>query len=400
MMRGLFKYFIFGVFTGAVIMLALLYFREPESGKYGSGGLEVTAEAVAQLAEEDISNSRRNAITRAIEAASPAVVGINVTGVKEYIYRSPFANDPLFRDFFPDRIYREKVHNLGSGFIISPNGYIVTNEHVVRNAVEIIVTMSDGTQHKADIVGKDHLTDVALLKIRGDNFPYLQWANSSDVIIGEWAIAIGNPFGLFSNNAHPTVTVGVISAVDRDFERNRDGRLYQDMIQTDASINPGNSGGPLLNSNGMVIGMNTMIFSDGGGSIGLGFAIPSEKIREVVDALKVEGSIDRNFWIGISIQDMSSLIAMAMGMKEVKGVVVTDLDAGSPAEKAGIRVADVITGINGYEIKDKDSVQSILSNKDLKVGDTLTVQIIRGGKNMTMKIHLEPLPQQQISRDH
>ncbi len=394
MSRGLFKYFIFGVFTGAVVLAALLYFREPKSGENGTPELEVTPVAAAQIVPDDaVENSRRNAITNAIEIAAPAVVGINVTGVKQYIYRSPFANDPLFRDFFPDRIYREKVHNLGSGFIISPDGYIITNEHVVQNALEIIVTMSDGSQHSAEIVGKDHLIDVALLKIRGQDHPYLKWFDSNDVIIGEWAIAIGNPFGLFSNNAHPTVTVGVISAVDRDFDRNNEGRLYQDMIQTDASINPGNSGGPLLNSNGSVIGMNTMIFSGGGGSIGLGFAIPSAKIREVVEALKTEGAIDRNYWIGISIQDVNQLISMALGMKEVKGVVVTDLEDGSPAEKAGIKVADVIVGINGYEIRDTQSVQSILNNEDLKVNDDIILQVLRSGSAENVKLTLQPLPQ-------
>jgi serine protease Do len=211
------------------------------------------------------------------------------------------------------------------------------------------------------------------------------------VIIGEWAIAIGNPFGLFSNNAHPTVTVGVISAVDRDFQY-QEGKLYQDMIQTDASINPGNSGGPLLNSDGMVIGMNTMIFSESGGSIGLGFAIPANKIGEVVDLLKESGNIDRNYWIGISIQDVNSRIANALGLNFIKGVVVTDIDPNSPADKAGMHITDVIIKINGIEIGDKNDVQKGLNSKDFKVGDTIVFQIFREGQTKDLRLKLEPLP--------
>jgi len=205
-------------------------------------------------------------------------------------------------------------------------------------------------------------------------------------------IAIGNPFGLFSNNAHPTVTVGVISAVDRDFQRNQQGKLYQDMIQTDASINPGNSGGPLLNSLGQVVGMNTMIFSESGGSIGLGFAIPSNKIQEVVNTVKTEGAIDRNYWIGISIQDVNPLIAMALGLNESKGVVVTDIDKDSPAERAGLKVTDVLTKMDGVEIKDKDTVQQVLNSKDYKVGDRLTFTVYREGKTQDLTLVLKSLP--------
>jgi serine protease Do len=343
-------------------------------------------------AQEQIIDSRRNAITRAIEAVSPSVVGINVTQVREYRYRSPFSDDPFFRQFFPDRVYRQKVENLGSGFVISADGYIVTNEHVVRNATEIIITMADGSQHKADIVGADFLTDIALLKIKANKLHCLQFWDSKDVIIGEWAIAIGNPFGLFSNNAHPTVTVGVISAIDRDFQY-QDGKLYQDMIQTDASINPGNSGGPLLNSDGMVIGMNTMIFSESGGSIGLGFAIPSNKIKEVVDLLKESGNINRNYWIGISIQNVNPRIANALGLDFIKGVVVTDIDPGSPAEQAGMHITDVVLKINGIDIAGKDEVQKALNSRDFKVGDTIVFQVYREGQTKDLKLKLEPLPE-------
>ena len=371
-------------------MLGLLHISDNERRDYGTAEMEIVP--AAQAIVNEVTQSRRNIITKAIETASPAVVGINVTQVQEYRYRSPFWDDPFFRQFLPDRVYRQWVRNLGSGFIISEDGYIVTNEHVVHNAVEIIVTMSNGTQQNAEIVGTDYLTDIALLKIPGDNLHYLKIGDSDDVIIGEWAIAIGNPFGLFSNNAHPTVTVGVISAIDRDFQLNNEEKLYQNMIQTDASINPGNSGGPLLNSEGVVIGINTMIFSESGGSIGLGFAIPGNKVKEVIEVLKNTGTINRNYWIGISIQDVTPLISMALGMENAQGVVVTDIDKDSPADKAGIEVADIIKKMAGVDIENTDSIQKILSNSDYKVGDTITFQIFREKKLHNLELKLETIP--------
>jgi serine protease Do len=285
------------------------------------------------------------------------------------------------------------VQNLGSGFLISSDGYIVTNEHVVHNAVEIIVTMANGTQHKADIVGTDYFTDVALLKIKESNLPYIKWGDSNDVIIGEWAIAIGNPYGLFSNNAHPTVTVGVISALDRDFQLPQERKVFEDMIQTDASINPGNSGGPLLNSEGLAIGINTMIFSESGGSVGLGFAIPSNKVKEVVEVLKASGTINRNYWIGISVQDVTPSIAVALALNRSQGVVVTDIDPQSPADKAGMKVTDVILKMDKQEILNKETIQQLLNIKDYKVGDTMTFQVYRGGRVFDVKLKLEALSQ-------
>ena len=393
--------------TGALIVLGFLVYQSLDAKKALSSS-EISSDTKSVLTtaadspaistpakegvETSIAESRRTAITSAVEFASPAVVGINVTQVKEYRYRSPFQNDPFFRQFFPDRIYRKPVQNLGSGFIISPDGYIVSNQHVVESAVEIIITMADGSQHNAQIIGTDPLTDIALLKIDGNNLPNLPWSDSDKIIIGEWAIAIGNPFGLFSNNAHPTVTVGVISALDRDFQRNREGKLYMNMIQTDASINPGNSGGPLLDSMGKVIGMNTMIFSESGGSIGLGFAIPANKIQNVVKELLDKGEINRNYWIGLSIQDVNAQIAPALGLPDAKGVVITDIDPGSPSETAGLKITDVITSIDGYEIIDKTTVQNVLSNEDLRVGDILEMAISREGIESKVKIKLEPLP--------
>lgn len=342
-----------------------------------------------QEAGEEINQSRSNAITRAVKGAAPAVVGINVISVKEYRYRSPFYNDPYFRQFFPDQIYRKNVENLGSGFLITEDGYLLTNQHVVNAATKIVVTMTDGQKYDAEIVGFDFDSDVALLKIEGNNFPFIPFGNSDDAIIGEWAIAIGNPFGLFSIHSQPTVTIGVISAIDRDFERNEDGHLYQDMIQTDASINRGNSGGPLVNSLGELIGMNTIIFTEGGGSIGLGFAIPANTIELIFKDLLQRGSIDRDFWIGAKVDNVNRLIAISLRLPELRGVIITDVDTASPAAKAGLEPTDVIFGVNNQRINNVKDIDQILRNTDLRVGDKIAFSIFKDGTLQEVQVILE-----------
>ena len=234
---------------------------------------------------DDIAGSRKNIITETVKKVSPAVVGINVIEIQQY--RDPlgsFFDDPFFRQFFGDRRSRSReVKELGSGYIISPDGYIVTNDHVAGNASRITITLTDGISYDAKLIGSDPVSDIALLKIDGENFPYVEPGNSDEIIIGEWAIALGNPFGLFEVNDKPTVTVGVISATGMNLEPIND-RYYLNMIQTDAAINGGNSGGPLVNSLGEVIGMNTLIFTAGSqGSIGLGFAIPINKVKSIIE---------------------------------------------------------------------------------------------------------------------
>jgi len=219
-----------------------------------------------------------------------------VTQMQEYRRRSPFSTrDPVLREFFPelfkDYRYQQEVSSLGSGFIISSDGYILTNEHVVENATEIIITMTGGEKAEAQIIGTDPKSDVALLKIDLNSLQHVKLGNSDEVILGEWAIAAGNPFGLFEINNKATVTVGVISALNRDFGE-MVGRIYQDMIQTDASINHGNSGGPLCNALGEVIGMNAFIYIDKAeGSVGIGFAIPINRIKNLLEDLKKNKTI-------------------------------------------------------------------------------------------------------------
>jgi serine protease Do len=359
-------------------------------------GLDLAAHdrAIEDTKWLDIETTRQNAITRAIERTSDAVVGINVCQVREVVSRSPLFNDPMFRMFsfgLPQRVFRQKVENLGSGFLISPDGYIVTNEHVVHGAIEVVVTTTSGKQYNAQIVGTDPLLDVALLKIDDQNLPFIEWGDSEACITGEWVVAIGNPYGLFAVNDQPSVTVGVISALHRDFDRNEEGRIYSDMIQTDAAINRGNSGGPLVNALGQAIGMNTMIFTESGGSLGIGFAIPSAGIRSLIDEL-LQGGVKRNYWIGVVATDLNRMMAISLGLSSTDGAVVSQVEPQSPADKAQIEPADVILEINGTKIRNARAARELLGNTDLRVGDTLTFKIFRDGKTFDAVVELEELP--------
>lgn len=343
-----------------------------------------------------IRKSRENAITTTVRKVSPAVVGINVTEIREYqdpffsFFDDPFfRNDPFFKRFFGDRTYKQEVHSLGSGFIISPDGYIVTNDHVAGNAKKIVVTLTNGERYDAEIVGSDPVSDICLLKINGKNLPYVVLGNSDDVIIGEWVIALGNPFGLFDINNKPTVTVGVISSTGLTLQP-VNGRYYRKMIQTDAPINGGNSGGPLVNSIGEVIGMNTLIYTGNThstGNIGIGFAIPINKVKKIIDELKKNSKINRNFWTGLSIQTLDERIAKYYGLKSAKGVVVTQVQPGSPAAKAKIEVGDVILEVEGEKINDENDIKSIFN--EFRVGQTVTLKILHDDKIIERKMKLE-----------
>jgi len=338
---------------------------------------------------DQISNQRRNAITRSVAVASPAVVGITVTAVEEYSVQNPFSdffgNDPFFQHFFGNRTYRQEVKALGSGFLVSPDGYILTNDHVAGNAKEITVTLTNKEKYKAKLVGTDMLSDISLIKIDGEDFPFLKLGNSDDVIIGEWVIAMGNPFGLFDISDKPTVTVGVVSATGINLNA-EGGRFYRNMIQTDAAINQGNSGGPLLNSLGEVIGVNAVIFTPNQGSIGLGFAIPINRVKTVLAELRKKGKIERNFWIGWELQTVDQRVARYFGLDRAEGVIVADVKKGSPAETSGVKAGDIITEINGETIVNDDNVTGILV--DAHVGDVLKLKILRDGRQMTLSVTL------------
>ena len=336
-----------------------------------------------------ITSSRKNIITETVKSVSPAIVGINVIEIREY--KDPFFSffdDPFFQRYFGNRgTYNQEVKGLGSGYIISSDGYIVTNDHVAGNASKITVTLTDGRSFDAKIIGSDNASDICLLKIDGDDLPYVTLGNSDDIIIGEWVIALGNPFGLFELNDKPTVTVGVVSATGMNLDAINE-RYYLNMIQTDASINGGNSGGPLVNSLGEVIGMNTLIFTSGNnsGSIGLGFAIPVNKVKRIIEELKEKGKIDRNFEIGMRIQSIDEGIAKYYHLTSSKGVIVTKVYPGTPADQGGIEVGDIILDVEGFKINNENSMFSVFH--EFRTGQTITLKIIREEKEITKQMKL------------
>ena len=339
-----------------------------------------------------LANERQNIITKTVAEVSPAIVGINVTEIRQY--RDPLSMDPFWRQFYGDRIYNQQVKSLGSGVIITSDGYILTNDHVAGAAIETIVTLTDGRQYNAKVVGSDKISDVCLLKINAKDLPYIKFGNSEDIIIGEWAIALGNPFGLFDINDKPTVTVGVISSTGMNIGT-IDDRTYLNMLQTDAAINSGNSGGPLVNSVGELIGMNTLIYQANDaqryglnlGSIGIGFAIPVNRIKKVVAELKEKGKVDRDFWTGLSILTINESIAKTYNLKSSRGVVVTQVAKNSPAFKAGLLIEDIITAANDFRINDDATLIGIL--QEYRTGDVVKIKILRDGNEKTLTMKLE-----------
>ncbi len=335
-----------------------------------------------------ISQDRQTAITKAISKVSASIVGINVEEVREV--RDPFFNDPFFRQFFGETgPQKQVVRGLGSGFIISEDGYILTNDHVAGNATKISVTLTTGETVDAKLIGSDAVTDVALLKIDKKNLPFINFGNSDNVIIGEWVIALGNPFGLFEINDKPTVTVGVVSALN--MKVSADGnRVYKDMIQTDASINSGNSGGPLVDVEGNVIGMNTIIFTGSQfsqGSIGVGFSISINRVKAIMEELKKGGKIERSSNVGFRIQGIDERIAKYLNLKDKNGVVVVQIQKDGPADKAGLKVEDVIIAVNGEKIRNEQDL--IFAINDKRKGDVIKLTVIRSGDEKTIEMKLE-----------
>jgi serine protease Do len=341
-----------------------------------------------KLINDELSDSRDNLITETVKKVSPAVVGINVTEIQKVDpYASFFGNDPFWRQFFGDRSYNQEIKILGSGTIISSDGYIITNDHVAGNASRIVVTLTNGKHYIAKKIGSDAVSDICLLKIDDKDLPFIPMGNSDDVLIGEWVIALGNPFGLFDINDQPTVTVGVISAKGMNLDP-VNNRYYLGMLQTDAAINSGNSGGPLVNSIGEMIGMNTLIYTGGGaGSIGLGFAIPINKIKRIIEDIKKHGSIERNFWIGLNAQTIDEGIAKYYNLPSTRGVIVTNVERNSPAYKAGIKVGDIIYDIDNYKIINYQSLIGVF--QEFRTGQTITLKILRDNKMITTTMTLE-----------
>ncbi len=336
-----------------------------------------------------ISSSRHNAITRAVQEVSPAVVSIIVTKVRQVGPRTPI--EQFFNPFLrPGQ--EQEYSSMGSGFIISEDGLVVTNQHVASSeAQKIMVSLTDGTQYEAEVLGADELADLALLKIKDDrSFPSLQFGDSDKVMVGEWSLAIGNPFGLFESG-QPTVTVGVVSATNRDFRPNpEEPRVYIDMIQTDAAINVGNSGGPLVNSEGEVIGVNTFIFTGGtsSGFVGLGFAIPSNRVEKIIEQLKASGEVQISYDPGMETTEMTYRLVRKYNLPAVPGLLVTNVNKDGPAFECGIMPGDIILKIGNEHIQSKMHMQALF--REYAEGDTMRVELIRKNRRYEAKMKLRP----------
>ncbi len=356
----------------------------------GSYSLPPSSSPDALVTGNQLDISRTNAIVQATKKVSPCVVGIVVTQIQRV--RTPyFSGDCLDLFFAPELAPRYKeVENMGSGFIIDEDGLVITNYHVVQGAQKLYVNLPNGKEVEGTIVGVDSLTDIALIKIDRTKCPTARLGSSDKLMIGEWAIAIGNPFGFFIKDSHPTVTVGVISAMDRNFApAPGEAVYYQGMIQTDAAINPGNSGGPLVNALGEVIGINTFIYTGSAntrGSIGIGFAIPIDRAKRVVQELRTHGA-RRKVCTGVSVQQLNRSIALQLGYNKVDGVVVTGIRKGSAGAKAGLKPGDIIVGMGQRYIHSPEDIEGFFL--DYFVGDVVRIRYIRSAKTRTTNLILE-----------
>ena len=335
--------------------------------------------------------------TKLVEKTSDAVVNISTTQkvtagrmnlpegieIPDLPEGSPFGD--LFKHFFGEQgggvPHPQEAKSLGSGFIISKDGYILTNNHVVKDADEVIVRLEDRRELKAEIIGTDARSDIALLKINADNLPVARIGKSDSLKVGEWVLAIGSPFG-FDRSA----TAGIVSAKGRALPREN----YVPFIQTDVAINPGNSGGPLFNLDGEVVGVNSQIYSRTGGYMGLSFSIPIEVAMDVANQLKAHGKVSRG-WLGVLIQDVTRELAESFGMSKPQGALIARVMADSPAEKADMQVGDIVVSFNGKEIERSSSLPPVVGGTP--VGKKVPVKVIRNGRSKTLWVKLGELPE-------
>jgi serine protease Do len=346
------------------------------------------AEPAADTVQQAVDTSRRTAIVRAAERVAPAVVSVNV------IRRETLQARSLWESFFMPPGVARAVPGLGSGFIMDAAGLVLTNEHVIRGATEIVVTLRDGRDFEADLIGSDDVTDLALLRLRNvtGSLPVPPLGSSANLIIGEWVVAIGNPFGFMLANAEATVTAGVVSGVHRNIipEGGEGSGWYLDMIQTDASINPGNSGGPLVNALGEVIGVNSSIISGSGGSVGLGFAIPIDRARRVARDLQRNGSV-RRAWVGI---DVVAHEPNRWGRS--RQIRVARVAPGSPAAAAGVQPGMLIVSAAGRPVASPLDWEARLL--DARLGETIDLIVQHDGRQRTLRVGTEDLPSLSAER--
>ncbi len=348
----------------------------------------VTLPAQAASPSAPIDVYAGNPIVAIVKKASPAVVNIDTeTMVRQNPF--PFPDDPIFREFFGEEYQRYSrivpMRGKGSGFIVSKDGTILTNNHVVQGADKIIVTLNDGRHFPAKRIGADPTFDLAVIRIEGKDLPVLPLGDSDKIQVGEWVVAIGNPFGLEN-----TVTVGVVSAKNRTIQAQDVN--FQGFMQTDAAINPGNSGGPLIGMTGEVVGINSAIVPF---AQGIGFAVPVNMAKQIMDDLIRHGSVKRG-WLGVAVQPLTPAFAEAYGVPEKEGAVVGDVVSGSPADRAGLRRGDVILSIGGAKVKSSQDVVLLIRNR--LAGDKVVVEFFRGGRREKAEVTLGNIPETQAGR--
>lgn len=368
--------------------------------------LPLEAQETAASSAQGLGNIEE-AVIRVADITGKAVVSISteyttkLKGGRRYSFSYPFGESPsgedeflrrFFDDFFgeiPDREYKQM--GLGSGVIIDADGYILTNEHVVGDADKITVVLPDGREFKAELKGKDSRSDLAIIKIDAHNLPVASLGESDDLKIGQWVVAIGNPFGYVMQNPEPTVTIGVISALHRSLGRSisRD-RDYNDLIQTDAAINPGNSGGPLVNLKGEVAGINVAIFSTSGGYQGIGFAIPVDNAKRIISRL-IAGKKILYGWLGVTVQDLSEELTKYFGLPDKNGVLVVKVLEDSPAQESGIKDGDIIKRFDNKEINNVRDLLNIVGKTE--VGRKVKAMLLREKKEITLEVAVGQRPQ-------
>jgi serine protease Do len=385
-------------FLVGFLLAGFLLFSPGKPASYLSAdkSLSIPSNSGPLLADQKAASSLEQALSqdfvRIVEKVSPAVVSITAEKVEKMPEFSLDEGWP-FEDFW-DRFFgtpqrprdRQKEYRSqaqGTGFFISPDGYILTNNHIVEEAVKITVRTNKEKEYEAKLVGRDAATDLALLKIEGKDFPYAVLGDSSAIKVGEWVLAIGNPFGM-----ERTVTAGIISAKGRQLGLGGNVPTYEDFIQTDAAINRGNSGGPLLNLKGEVIGINSNIITPSGGNIGIGFAIPSDLAKKVVVQLKEKGRVVRGR-LGIRGTDVTESIKKRFNLTVDRGVIISQVEPDSPAEKAGLKKYDVIVEINGQPVESWKDLRFKVA--DIQPGQTVTLKIVREGKEMSVKAKVDEL---------
>tara|TARA_Y100001970_G_scaffold23186_1_gene27154 strand:+ start:7862 stop:8971 length:1110 start_codon:yes stop_codon:yes gene_type:complete len=333
--------------------------------------------------------SDESRIISSISAIAPSVVGISVISQSIDQSLSWELKDGLFSPYTKNDSI---IKSLGSGLIYSNDGYVITNAHVIQDASDIFVTLSGGRKFKADIVGYDILTDIALLKVDEPDLPVYDFGDSENLVVGQWVVALGNPLGLFDLSYEPTATIGIISGLNIDFGVKNKEHAYQNMIQTDASINEGNSGGPLINLNGEVIGINTFIMTGSNsnqGSIGIGFSIPINRVQDIVHDLILYGEVKRTYSTGLTLKPMNTTVQNYLNVPFNNGAVIVDIEKKSTGMVAGLQIGDIILKVDGILINSHEDMNNINRQNFRKAGDTVYLEVWRQGETLSVNLELK-----------